>query len=249
MGGRRRASVVCPLGSWVITLATLWYCCQQPIPAAAAVAAAAAAAAARRTRLISNGISLLNCGVERTLRIPYPERTKQCFELRRRHSWHLDSCVRSRERYILKTVLARHRTVMEPNMFPYDLPPGVEHWTLWSTVDLTTDEIESFVTMWLMKNLPDVRLPPMLSSSSKSPLSLLISQKNHSEPLNDDEEDEDEEEEEDDNTGVDTPEILPPPPLCDMESDTRIAVTAPAVQVGGREDDASFQHRLNTSNG
>ncbi|KAJ1465662.1 hypothetical protein T484DRAFT_1863991, partial [Baffinella frigidus] len=38
--------------------------------------------------------------------------------------------------------------------FPYDCPPGVSHWTLWSADFLTEQEVEEFLGAWLAENLP-----------------------------------------------------------------------------------------------
>jgi hypothetical protein len=48
-------------------------------------------------------------------------------------------------------------TVLEPNMFPYSTPPDVEHWTLWSRSDMSHDEVQDWVTRWLMEHKPHVR--------------------------------------------------------------------------------------------
>lgn len=45
-------------------------------------------------------------------------------------------------------------TLLERNMFPYDVPTDVEHWTLWSRKDLSESEMEEFVTMWAAENHP-----------------------------------------------------------------------------------------------
>jgi len=54
----------------------------------------------------------------------------------------------SREALILETTLAKDDIVLEPNFFPYDTPPGIEHWTLWSRRELRHREICAFVTRW-----------------------------------------------------------------------------------------------------
>lgn len=46
--------------------------------------------------------------------------------------------------------------LLERNMFPYDVPTDVEHWTLWSRTDLTESEMEAFVTKWTAENHPHV---------------------------------------------------------------------------------------------
>lgn len=60
----------------------------------------------------------------------------------------------SREDFILATVLAGKEYHIEPNMFPYSCPPGIEHFTLWSRRDLTESQVEDLVESWLVQNMP-----------------------------------------------------------------------------------------------
>ena len=69
----------------------------------------------------------------------------------------VDSLCDSRERLVRLTTLASADTVLEPNMFPYDTPPGIEHFTLWSVFDLNHDQIVEFVDIYLTRNCPNVR--------------------------------------------------------------------------------------------
>lgn len=46
--------------------------------------------------------------------------------------------------------------LLERNMFPYDVPTDVEHWTLWSRHDLKSAEMEDFVQKWVSENHPHV---------------------------------------------------------------------------------------------
>jgi len=90
----------------------------------------------------------------RTLQIEYYRRSKALKQRKFRHMDYLDTCFDSREEVILATVLNRESVVLEPNMFPYDCPPGVTHWTLWSKTWLNEDGITQFVNTWLSNNLP-----------------------------------------------------------------------------------------------
>jgi hypothetical protein len=69
----------------------------------------------------------------------------------------LDANFRSREQVILSSVLddLANPIVLEPNMFPYDTPAAVTHWTLWSRKWLQEEEVEAFVDGWLAENLPE----------------------------------------------------------------------------------------------
>lgn len=51
---------------------------------------------------------------------------------------------------------AQRDIVLEPNMFPYDVPTDVEHWTLWSRHDLTDAGMQEFVQKWAASNHPHV---------------------------------------------------------------------------------------------
>jgi len=90
----------------------------------------------------------------RTLEIEYYRRSKALKQRKWLHMDYLDTCFNSREEVILATVLDKDSIVLEPNMFPYDTPPGVSHWTLWSKHWLTEDDMASFVNRWLRENMP-----------------------------------------------------------------------------------------------
>ena len=63
------------------------------------------------------------------------------------------------EDHIEKTVFGNNpgvNVVLEENMFPYDCPPGVSHWTLWSREDMKGEEIQEWVSEYLRKHRKDV---------------------------------------------------------------------------------------------
>jgi hypothetical protein len=63
------------------------------------------------------------------------------------------------EDHIEKTVFGNDpegNVVLEENMFPYDCPPGVSHWTLWSREDMKGKEIQEWVSEYLRKHRKDV---------------------------------------------------------------------------------------------
>ncbi|GMF29395.1 unnamed protein product [Phytophthora lilii] len=62
----------------------------------------------------------------------------------------------AREELILSTTLNEKETVLEPNMFPYNTPKGIEHWTLWSRHDMNPTEVETYVCNWLGEYAPHV---------------------------------------------------------------------------------------------
>jgi hypothetical protein len=89
-------------------------------------------------------------------------RTEECKELKSRHLDYIDRHYSTREDFIEDTVFCDPFTgeqrdiVLEPNMFPYETPADVEHWTLWSRADMSPEEVQAWVTAWLVNNKPDV---------------------------------------------------------------------------------------------
>ena len=45
---------------------------------------------------------------------------------------------------------------LEPNMFPYECPPGVTHWTLWSRREMSPAQIVRWTKTWLRTHKPNV---------------------------------------------------------------------------------------------
>lgn len=95
-------------------------------------------------------------GSRRTLYIEYWSRTDECKE----RKWdHLDDIAEkygSAEDHIMDTTLKGRSSCLEPNMFPYDTPAGIEHWTLWHLKELTHSQIKQFVENWIDANAPHV---------------------------------------------------------------------------------------------
>lgn len=91
------------------------------------------------------------------LEIRYWERTPINLERKQQHMEMLDSLTRmTREEWVLCTTLNNLHIELEPNLFPYETPSGVLHYTLWSRTYLEDFEIESFVENWLNKHRPSV---------------------------------------------------------------------------------------------
>ncbi|KAG1694992.1 hypothetical protein DVH05_020922 [Phytophthora capsici] len=93
---------------------------------------------------------------KRTLSVEYWERTDECLQRKWAHMEMVDELYESREDLILATTLNNEETVLEPNMFPYDTPEGIEHWTLLSRYELDVADVEEFVCAWLQDNAPQV---------------------------------------------------------------------------------------------
>lgn len=86
----------------------------------------------------------------RTVRIgPWKRNDTVMAEKNARLSW-IDRTFRGdRERYVLDRVLCGRDTMVEPNRFPYMLPPGIEHWIIWSLRPMGHTELCDYIEGWL----------------------------------------------------------------------------------------------------
>ena len=96
-----------------------------------------------------------------TLRLEYWMRSEEMTAKKREHVAKLDELggYYGVEDHIEKTVFGNDpgvNVVLEENMFPYDCPPGVSHWTLWSREDMKGEEIQEWVSECLRKHKKDV---------------------------------------------------------------------------------------------
>lgn len=92
------------------------------------------------------------------LPLEFWERTDECKQAKIAHIEKVDHFFQGeREALVLLTTLYDEDTVLEKNMFPYDTPRGIEHFTLWSRFELTSCEVKEFVESWLRKHMPQVR--------------------------------------------------------------------------------------------
>ena len=96
-----------------------------------------------------------------TLRLEYWMRSEEMTVKKREHVAKLDERggYYGVEDHIEKTVFQNDpnvKVILEENMFPYECPPGVSHWTLWSREDMTGEEIQNWVHEYLMKHRKDV---------------------------------------------------------------------------------------------
>lgn len=55
----------------------------------------------------------------------------------------------NRERFVLENVLGRRDVLLEPNRYPYQLPPDVEHWTIWNRRSMRHEELCEYLEGWL----------------------------------------------------------------------------------------------------
>ena len=101
------------------------------------------------------------------LRLEYWMRSEACTARKRAHVaaidasggyWGMEDHI---ERTVFRRVDARGGetsvdVALEPNMFPYECPPGVTHWTLWSREEMSPSEICAWTKTWLRKHKPSV---------------------------------------------------------------------------------------------
>lgn len=105
---------------------------------------------------------------QRTLTIEYWNRSEECLERKWDHMDMIDVKYPSREAHILSTTLSDDHTVLEPNMFPYDTPEGIEHWTLWSRDEMNDQEVETYVSNWIKAKAVHVKCWNFDENSSRS---------------------------------------------------------------------------------
>jgi hypothetical protein len=92
----------------------------------------------------------------RTLYIEYWSRTDECKERKWDHLDEINEKYGSAEEHIFDTTLKGRTACLEPNMFPYDTPAGIEHWTLWHVKDLNHEQVKQYVENWIDANAPHV---------------------------------------------------------------------------------------------
>jgi len=104
-----------------------------------------------------NRVQTPSCRRYVDLPLEFWERSDDCLNAKRAHLERIDSLCDSRETLVRLTTLANADTVLEKNMFPYDTPKGISHFTLWSLYDLTHDQIVSFVDHHIATHYPHVK--------------------------------------------------------------------------------------------
>merc|ERR1719215_1742526 len=60
----------------------------------------------------------------------------------------------NREKFVLREVLGEKDVVIEPNKFPYHLPPDISHWTIWSRREFGHNELCEYIEAWLNARTP-----------------------------------------------------------------------------------------------
>merc|ERR1719240_434437 len=89
-------------------------------------------------------------GSRRTMRIgPWKRGDDVMRKKNKRLEW-MDRTFRgNRERFVLEHVLRGRDVLLERNRYPYQLPPGVEHWTIWALRDMSQKELCDYIEHWL----------------------------------------------------------------------------------------------------
>lgn len=60
----------------------------------------------------------------------------------------------NREKFVLERVLRRRDVYLEPNKYPYQLPPGIEHWTIWSRTSFGHKDLCEYIEAMLDAGKP-----------------------------------------------------------------------------------------------
>ena len=92
------------------------------------------------------------------LKLEYWMRSEECTERKRAHVAAIDERggYWGMEDHIEETVFEPHGdVVLERNMFPYETPRGISHWTLWSRSPMSERDIVRWTKAWLLEHLPD----------------------------------------------------------------------------------------------
>lgn len=94
-------------------------------------------------------------GSMRTIRIgPWKRNDEVAQRKNARLSW-MDRTFRgNRERFVSEQVLKRRDVLVEPNRFPYFLPPDLDHWTIWSRRTFSHGELCAYIEAWLEARKP-----------------------------------------------------------------------------------------------
>jgi len=89
-------------------------------------------------------------GSRRTLVIgPWKRTDEMARKKRERLTWMDETYPGDRESYISEHVLGIRDVLIELNRYPYQLPAGVEHWTIWSRRSMEHKELCEYVEAWL----------------------------------------------------------------------------------------------------
>jgi len=80
---------------------------------------------------------------------PWKRTDEMARKKRDRLTWMDEKYSGDREHFVSEYVLGVRDVLLELNHYPYKLPPGVEHWTLWSRRSMGHRELCDYVEAWL----------------------------------------------------------------------------------------------------
>nr|CCA21138.1 conserved hypothetical protein [Albugo laibachii Nc14] len=111
----------------------------------------------KESNYISDSSGQHYCGKSRrTLYIEYWSRSEESKVKKWDHIDGLRDKYEQIEDHIFDTSLKGRTAFLEPNMFPYMTPAGIEHWTLWHIRELSHEQIKQYVENWIDANAPHV---------------------------------------------------------------------------------------------
>ncbi|CAE7252854.1 unnamed protein product [Symbiodinium pilosum] len=91
----------------------------------------------------------------RTIRIGPWKRNDEVMKAKSARLKWMDETYRGdREKFVLEEVLAGRDIFLERNMFPYALPPGMEHWTIWARNSMDHEALCQYIEGWLNARKP-----------------------------------------------------------------------------------------------
>jgi len=91
-----------------------------------------------------------SAGSRRKMRIgPWKRNDEVTRKKNARLAWMDRTFKGDREAFVDKHVLGARDVLLERNRFPYQLPPGAEHWTIWSRRPMKHDELCIYIEEWL----------------------------------------------------------------------------------------------------
>jgi len=94
-------------------------------------------------------------GSRRTIRIGPWKRDDVVMKAKNARLKWMDETYRgNRERFVLEEVLAGREIFLEKNKFPYFLPPGIEHWTIWARKEMDDDQLCEYIEGYLDARRP-----------------------------------------------------------------------------------------------
>jgi len=99
-------------------------------------------------------------GSRRTIRIGPWKRTDDVMKAKNARLKWMDETYRgNRERFVMEEVLQGREIYLEQNKFPYHLPPGMQHYTIWARKPMDHDELCEYIKVYL-----DARCPHNVTS-------------------------------------------------------------------------------------